>query len=319
MGQNISYVIRLGSGRCRALFWYFHFPSISQDNSITDINMASKLPVKSILKPPAKKKAPTLTDEQKEKAETDRKNLNIALQHAYRIQAQKDIEARILDSLTLLIDFPAAPKCTPKEALTFVQLIKPFQPSDYDSLIEERTIDNHCGYTLCSNQPRSKTMGKAAEWKLKKGMADWCSDDCAKKGLYIKAQLSEVPAWERAREQQPEILLHEDDRIPEDDTAVRRAKRAARVDEWREKVANDEELAAERGEKTGGFRPKQVMADAVVEKRTTTKTPRAPDADVEEFLTAGTIEGFQPRRIGKDIFKPKAGHESDEDHEDEYN
>lgn len=314
MGQNVSSVI--GDGASRSQLAVLHFIINSQDNHT---NMASKLPVKSILKQPSKKKTPALTDEQKEKAESDRKNLNIALQHAYRIQAQKDVEARILDSLTTLVDFPAASKYTPKEALTFAQLIKSFQPSDYDNLVEERTIDNHCGYTLCSHQPRSKTMGKAAEWKLKKAMADWCSEDCAKKGLYIKAQLSEIPAWERAREQQPEILLHEDDRLPEDDTAVRRAKRAARVDEWREKVANDEELAAERGEKTGGFRPKQVMADAVVEKRTTSKTPRAPDADVEELLTAGTIEGFQPRRIGKDIFKPRTEDEDDDgEDEDEY-
>lgn len=279
--------------------------------------MASTLPLKSSLKQPSKNTAPALTDEQKEKAETDRKNLNIALQHAYRIQAQKDIEARILESLTLLIDFPAAASFTPKEAVAFTHLIKLFQPSDYDSLIEERTIGARCGYTLCANLPRSKTMGKAAEWKLKKGMAVWCSNECAKKGLFIKAQLSEVPAWERAREQQPEVVLHQDDRPPEEDTAVRRANRAARVDEWREKVANDEELATERGEKTGGFRPKQVMADVVVEKRTISRTPKAPDADVEESLAAGTIEGFQPRRIGREIFKPKADQAEHEDDEDD--
>ncbi|KAI5366063.1 putative Rtr1/RPAP2 domain-containing protein [Septoria linicola] len=265
--------------------------------------MAAKAPVKSILKQPSTQKAPALTDEQKAKAENDRKNLNVALYHANRIQLRKSVEARILDNITLLIDYPASTNFSSKEAVSFVQLVKLFQPSDHDSLVEERTIDGRCGYALCSNPPRSQTMGKAAEWKLKKGMGDWCSNDCAKKGLFIKAQLSEVPAWERERAQQPEIALHEDDQLPEDDTTVRRANRAARVNEWREKVANEEELAAERGETTTGFRPKQVMTDAVIEKKTSSKPPRAPDADVEELLTGGSIEGFQPKMIGRDMFK----------------
>ncbi|PPJ60755.1 hypothetical protein CBER1_02314 [Cercospora berteroae] len=274
--------------------------------------MAAKTPVKSILKQSSTQRAPALTTEEKEKAEKDRKNLKIALHHAYRIQAQKDIEAQILESITALIDCPASPSFTSREALSFIQLVKPFQPSDYDSLIEERTIDHKCGYALCQNSPRSQTMGKASEWKLKKGMGDYCSTDCAKKSLYVKAQLSEVPAWERERSQQPDIMLHEDDRPPEEDTATRRANRAARVNEWRDKVANEDELAAERGEQSGGFRPKQVMTDDVVEKKTGSNMPRAPGADVEEFLTAGTIEGYAPKKIGKDIFKPNLSDDEDD-------
>lgn len=263
--------------------------------------MATNVPARSILKQVSKGKASTVSDEQKEKTEKDRRNLQIALHHAYRIQNQKEVETAILDSITLLIDYPAAEKFTSKEAVKFIQLVKPFQPSDYDSLIEERRIDGKCAYALCANPPRSQTLGKSAEWKLKKGMGDWCSNSCAKKGLYVKAQLSEVPAWERSREQQPELLLHEDDRPPEEDTAIRRANRAARVDAWRQKVADEEDLAAERGEKPASFRPNQVMADMVVEK-SARKVPRAPGADVEEFLTSGSIEGFQPKRIGRDIF-----------------
>ncbi|KAM3419722.1 RNA polymerase II subunit B1 CTD phosphatase RPAP2 like [Cercospora zeina] len=274
--------------------------------------MAATTPVKSILKQCSKQRALALTAEEKEKAGKDRKNLKIALHYAYRIQAQKDVEAQILDSITALIDSPASPSFTSREALSFIQLVKPFQPSDYDNLVEERTVDHKCGYALCQNPPRSQTMGKASEWKLKQGMADYCSTDCAKKSLYVKAQLSEVPAWERERNQQPDIMLHEDDRPPEEDTATRRANRAARVNEWREKVANEDELAAERGEQSGGFRPKQVMTDAIIEKRTISKIPKAPDADVEEFLTAGTIEGFEPKKIGKDIFKPNLSVDEDD-------
>ncbi|KAF7189335.1 putative RNA polymerase II subunit B1 CTD phosphatase rtr1 [Pseudocercospora fuligena] len=278
---------------------------------------SSTLPVKSILKQP-KRKTPVVTDEQKAQAEKDRKNLNIALAHAYRIQHQKDAEAQILNSITFLIDLPATSAFTSKEAITFVQHVRIFQPSDFDSLVEERRIDGRCGYTLCLSKPRIQTMGTSAEWKLKKGMSDYCSNECAKKNLFIKTQLSEVPAWERAPEQQPEIQLHADDRPPDDDTAVRRANRAARVDAWRQKVADEKDLAAERGETTTSFRPKQVMADGIVEKQPSKKPPRAPDADEIE-RDAGAIEGFRPRRLGKNPWSTtNAGTDEEDEDEEEY-
>ncbi|KXT15978.1 hypothetical protein AC579_1442 [Pseudocercospora musae] len=259
----------------------------------------STLPVKSILKQP-KKRTPVVTDDQKAQAQADkdRKNLNIALAHAYRIQHRKDAEAHILNSITFLIDLPAASAFTSKEAIAFAHHVRIFQPSDLDSLVEERRIDGKCAYTLCHNKPRIHTIGPRAEWKLKKGMSDYCSNECAKKNLFIKTQLSELPAWERAPEQHPEIQLHADDRPPDDDNAVRRANRAARVDAWRQEVADDKELAAERGETTASFRPKQVMADGIVEKQPSNRPPRAPDADEIE-RDAGAIEGFTPRQLGK--------------------
>lgn len=282
--------------------------------------MASKLPAKSILKQPsAKKKSADVTDQDRAQAEKDRTNLKIALHHAYRIQHQKDAEAQILASIEALLELPAAAAFTSREGLAFIQHVTAFQPSDFDSLVEERRIDGKCAYSLCSNPPRAKSMGRSAEWKLKKGMGDYCSNDCAKKNLFVKAQLSEVPVWERAPEQQPEIELHEDDRPPEDDATARRANRAARVDAWRKKVANGEDLAAERGETTASFRPNQVMADSIIEKRSLGKAPKAPDADVEEFLTGtgGSIEGFTPKKIGRDPFSKHQSHDSDEDDDDE--
>ncbi|EME79449.1 uncharacterized protein MYCFIDRAFT_208795 [Pseudocercospora fijiensis CIRAD86] len=274
----------------------------------------STRPVKSILKQPTKK-PPVLSDEQKAQAEKDRRNLNIALAHAHRIQRQKDAESHILSSITFLIDLPAASAFTSKDAAAFVQHVRLFQPSDFDSLVEERRIDGKCGYTLCRNKPRIHTMGTSAEWKLKRGMSDYCSNECAKKNLFVRTQLSEVPAWERAPEQQPEIQLHADDSPPDDDTAVRRANRAARVDAWRQKVADEKELAAERGETTTSFRPKQVMADGIVEKRPSKKPPRAPDSDEIERM-AGAIEGFTPRPLGKNPWSTTKAL-TDEDHEDD--
>ncbi|CAK4030814.1 Hypothetical predicted protein [Lecanosticta acicola] len=257
--------------------------------------MSGRIAVKSIIKQPARK-TPTAADEQKEKVERDRKNLNIALKHAHLIQHRKDVEAAILNSITTLLDFPATSTFTTKEAIAFVSLVKAFQPSDYDSLVEERRIDSKCGYALCRNPPRSQTMGPSSAWKLRKGMNDYCSDTCAKKSLLVKAQLSEVPAWERVPEQQPDIRLHEDDEPPEIETAMRRANRAARVDAWRQKVAKDEELAMERGEKTDSMRPNQVMAETVVEKQPKPFKPSDAEAGIGHY---SSIEGYQPKAIRK--------------------
>lgn len=272
--------------------------------------MSSAVPAKSILKQQTKAKAPTVTDKEKAQVEKDRSNLNIALKHAYLIQHRKDVEAAILDSIVVLVDFPAANAFSAKEALAYLNLIKPFQPSDFDSLVEERRIDGKCGYALCSNQPRSQSLGESALWKLKKGMGDWCSNECAKKGLYVKAQLSEVPAWERAPEEQPDIQLHQDDRTPEMETAVRRANRTSRVDEWRKKVADKEELARERGEKTTSFRPDQVMADTIVEKQ-----PKPFQAFMAEAAPGhySSVEGYEPKQYGKGR---KAANDNDDDSDD---
>lgn len=269
--------------------------------------MASTVPAKSILKQKPAVKAPTVTDEQKEQLQKDRQNLNIALKHAHLIQHRKDVEAAILNSIVVLVDYPAAATFSPQEAVTYLNLVKAFQPSDFDSLVEERRIDGKCGYALCANQPRSKSLGEAAVWKLKKGMGDWCSNECAKKAFYVKAQLSEVPAWERVPEAQPDIQLHHDDRVPEMEPAVRRAARAARVDDWRKKVANDEELAQERGEKTTSFRPDQVMADTIVEKPTMPFKSFMAEAAPGHY---SSIEGYQPKQYGK---AKKPGNDSDED------
>ncbi|KAK4629213.1 hypothetical protein CLAFUW4_08554 [Fulvia fulva] len=269
--------------------------------------MSTKVPVKSILKTQGVKKTPTVTDEQKAKVEKDKQNLNIALKHAYLIQQhRKHVEAAILDAITTLIDLPAASTFTTEESETYVKLIRSFQPSDFDSLIEERRVDERCGYGLCGNKPRCQTMGSSVAWKLKKGMSDYCSDACAKKGLFLKAQLSEVPAWERLPEQQPDIQLHADDRPADTDTAQRRANRTARVDEWRKKVASNEELAMERGEKASSMRPNQVMADMIVEKNPKPFEASSLQAGAGHF---NTIEGYQTKRYNK----KKKGEKRDSD------
>jgi hypothetical protein len=140
----------------------------------------------------------------------------VALYHAHLIQQRKDLELEILSSIETLIDFPIASPPTytsaspsQQDSRAFKRHLLTFQPSDYDSLIEERNIDKKCGYALCPN-PKPKDSGgvwrvlnktgKAKDFKIvpKEEFEKWCSDECAKRALYVRVQLDECPAWERS-------------------------------------------------------------------------------------------------------------------------
>ena len=254
--------------------------------------MATKLPAKSILKSQSSTPTPTLSDEQKAQAERDRRNLSIALQHANIIQHQKNIQAQILSNIETLLEYPAGSTVTLSEATNFTSLVRPFQPSDFDSLVEERYIDGRCGYALCSKPPRLVSMGSSAGWKLKgKSAGDHCSNDCLRKALYVKSQLSEVPAWEREPGQQPEIMLHEDDR-----PSIEPINKAA-DDDARLRSQRNHELALERGETVASFKPGQVMTSSIIEKHNSSvKTPAAINAQTSSHTA---IEGYEPTQGSK--------------------
>ena len=249
--------------------------------------MATRLPAKSILKqePPVPK--PTLSEEQNAQAEKNRRNMSIALHHATRIQHQKDTQALILLNIETLVDYPTGSPLDTSDTSTFISLVHPFQPSDFDSLVEERRIDGKCGYALCPNTPRSVTMGSSAAWKLKsQGAEDYCSNNCLRMALYVKSQLSEVPAWEREPGQQPHIFLQDED--ASSPTATAGASRSGN----RELSARNGELALERGEAVSSFRPGEVMTADVVEKATVSHRPSVAVNHSGASHTA--IEGYEP-------------------------
>ncbi|POS82817.1 hypothetical protein EPUL_003904 [Erysiphe pulchra] len=167
--------------------------------------MSSEKQIKSILK---KKNYPDFANK------SDR-NREIAIYHASIIQQRKNFELEILFSIETLIDYPLAPppadasNPSPTDILKFRDLIQSFQPSDYDSLIEERNINERCGYALCPN-PRHRekgsgkfrllgTSGKAKDFRVveKEILEKWCSQTCALRAMYVKTQLSHLPAWDR--------------------------------------------------------------------------------------------------------------------------
>jgi len=139
------------------------------------------------------------------KSDIERKRLETAIQHAHLIQEQKSILRQNLDAIEELSDYPLGTSATASETATFLEYMLSFQPSDYDALIEERHVNGRCGYTLCALSPRKAA--PKAPWLKSKGQENWCSEACAKKALYIKAQLSETPAWERrAGDRNPLVL-----------------------------------------------------------------------------------------------------------------
>ncbi|KAI1083577.1 hypothetical protein F5B20DRAFT_577254 [Whalleya microplaca] len=159
----------------------------------------------------------------------DPKARAIAEQHARIIHDRRSLEDSISDSLLYLSKFPLSPSPspsstsspstaspytpTPTDISAFKSHIRLFQPSDYDDLIAERNALGKCGWALCP-RPRAR-LGAGAFKLVNKGRRDfgivpraeyerWCSGggksrtDCARAAMYVKVQLIETAAWERA-------------------------------------------------------------------------------------------------------------------------
>jgi hypothetical protein len=194
------------------------------------------------------------------------KHRDIAIQHATIIQQRKDFEAAVLDSVVILSEFPLVrtpehPATNPaaSDVAQFKSHIRLFQPSDFDDLVIERNANGLCGYALCSRPNRR--MGSGASWKLinmgkqdfdivsKEELEKWCSQDCKRRALWIRIQLSETVAWERASIADLQIdLLGEDGQTTNniDDTARELAK--LQLAEQRRAEATNSALALERGD-----------------------------------------------------------------------
>ncbi|KAI1503829.1 Rtr1/RPAP2 family-domain-containing protein [Biscogniauxia marginata] len=141
----------------------------------------------------------------------------VAVQHARIIHSRREVEDQIQDSIIELSRFPPssssssspdASRPSPSDASAFKQLVRLYQPGDYDDLIEERNANGLCGYALCG-QPRTRVSQKG-EFKLvnygrrdfsivpKREIEKWCSQRCARRAMFVKVQLNETAAWERA-------------------------------------------------------------------------------------------------------------------------
>jgi hypothetical protein len=253
---------------------------------LTIAAMATAKQPKSILKK-ASYPATTSSKEDRER--------EIALYHANLIQQRKDIELNILLSTETLIDYPLAKSPydasnpSPADAREFKQLLRPFQPTDYDELIQERNINEKCGYTLC---PRHRvkdgsggkyrligTNGKAKDFKVvqKEELEKWCSEACAKRALYVRVQLSESPAWEReAAGSTVNIDLLDEPKLT--DGAIVEGLENLNLHSGKEDKRQDAAgLALERGDK--GLAAKTGLIDVNIQEKDIQRPAQAPSLD----------------------------------------
>ncbi|KAL0257214.1 hypothetical protein SLS55_008024 [Diplodia seriata] len=280
-------------------------------------------------KPPpaasAPPRQPSQAEQQEPQAARDKRNREIALYHAHLIQQQKDVEAQILDAIVQLIDFPSSPDADPMspshdDASMFKALIANFQPSDYDSLLEERKCADKCGYVLCPNRPKvdanagkNKFIVKGRQLQVvpREKLELWCSDDCARRALFVKVQLNEEPAWLRRAGVAPQLELMADrpgPKSPPDLNSVMSGLSlgAAQPSAWARSTDDAQgldwamaDLALERGEQSMSARSAGLVKDSIHENRAISQ-PSAPGP-------AGhmSIEGYEPRTnmksgIGRD-------------------
>jgi RNA polymerase II-associated protein 2 len=236
----------------------------------------------------------------------------LAVQHAQIIQHRKDLEGQILDSIITLSEHPqvriggySASNPAPPDVEDFKSHVRLFQPSDYDALIEERNVNSLCGYALCP-QPNAR-QGRGGQWKLvssgivhRKELEKWCSNSCAKRALYVKVQLNETAAWERAGIPDIVIDLLDEEKPAEDPTTqVARDLNRLKVDDEKRARADSATLALERGD-VRKKRPRGLMAPTIRENEVkpprqgvsfTDETPEEEDM-AEDHLK---LEGHKPK------------------------
>lgn len=236
----------------------------------------------------------------------------IAIQHARVIQHRKDLEAQILDSLILLSEYPlvrgrhlSAARPAATDAADFARHVRLFQPSDYDDLIEERNVNGLCGYTLCP-RPHVQT-GGGGEWTLsrageivrRKDLERWCSAACARRALYVKVQLNETAAWERAGIPDIGIDLLDEKENPdatETDEATRQMANLKMQEEQR--AERDAELAMERGDRLpakGGLTTGKQKVTVTLKERETTTMPDIKNLAIGEEDDHLLVEGHRAR------------------------
>lgn len=286
----------------------------------------SRAPLKGILKKPTSSPTPTTTLQAPPNPHDAR---TVALHHANLLQTRKDTEAAIFDNLLALLDLPqhtAHPASSPHPAdvATFNDLLRPFQPSDYDDLITERNLaDNRCGYALCPNR-RRRLAGAGTYKMVNKGRRDfdivetrelerWCSTECTRRALWVKVQLNETAAWERVGLPDLKIELYpekadagkdktaanvkqesttEEEQAEAAETTLAKGVASLQLEEHRKAAEDQAALAVERGDSARNV-SRRTFELAIREKKVVTQA-EAPSLETDPGK-GGSIEGYKPR------------------------
>ncbi|MCJ1267581.1 hypothetical protein MMC22_007466 [Lobaria immixta] len=284
--------------------------------------------VKSILKKVPRPNNPTHPSISRE----DR-NRETALYHANLLQQRKDVQNLIFESTETLLDFPSSAASDPaqpleRDVVDVKNLLKSFQPSDYDSLIKERNIDKKCGYILCPRANRlqdtdakyrifhAKNNGAhSLNFVEKEELERWCSEECGKRALYIRVQLGDEPAWSRAPGSGGNFTLLDEgnqnrQRLNADDELTQRFHNLhVEYDEERV-VAALKDLALERGDGNASEGRSRLIEVDIHENERQGDTQPDPSYQVSNGLWS-SIEGYNPRLKGGKA--NRSGLEDDDD------
>lgn len=90
--------------------------------------------------------------------------------------------------------------------------------SDYNDVVQERSIENLCGYPLCSNLIKETMKQKYHISQVSNKVYDlterkcFCSNQCYKASNYLRAQLSPIPLYMRKEEKITVHILSGDNR-----------------------------------------------------------------------------------------------------------
>ena len=262
-----------------------------------------------------------------------------ALYHARIIQQRKDVEALILASTEALLEIPSSPDADPtrprlRDIALLKNSLKPFRPSDYDSLIEERNINKQCGYVLCPKPNRQEDTkakyrilhgkGRGSDglkFVQQRALERWCSDDCGKRALYVKVQLNEEPAWTRAGSSGGDVLLWEDElnhqeQLEDDSALIPKLRSLDSGLEEDEVVAKMKVLSIERGDEKAPGRSFGLAEIEVCENKSIKGIASAPKQSAKEGdsdLGSDSIEGYAPRFPRKKTREAESGNDEDED------
>ncbi|PHH83491.1 hypothetical protein CDD82_450 [Ophiocordyceps australis] len=226
------------------------------------------------------------------------------IERAYKARGQLKLD--ILDNIERLSQFPmtrspshSAVNPHPSDVAAFKSLITPFQPSDYSDLLQERNVNNLCAYALCPNPRRN--LGPGGSWKImssgdivsRHDLEMWCSDDCARRALYIQVQLKRAPAWERATLSNLNIDLADENQAAFKPEKVEPVPGSLNLKDERKAEQNAAVLLMERGAIRSNLNDAVNCLDVdIKEKETKPPSDCVFDTDPDSHLI---IEGYKPR------------------------
>lgn len=222
----------------------------------------------------------------------------VAMRHALSIQERKNLQGKVLDMILTAYDLPSSATADPThpdstDATTFRDCLRIWRPSDLDELVQERNLDDRCGYALCGRANQKQKPTKI--WDKKHGTfvdrpwdTRWCSNDCKERNDFVRRQLASEPAWLRQEQNQGIALLtdsHLDSNIPH----------PLLIHEQQKTADNQAALALERGQTNA-----QPLQDIPIREKTTTAEPNPPSF-TPQLTVADVLEGMPMRQTGNNV------------------